>query len=104
MKKVGVKMTKEQAQDSGYATFNGGMHTLIDLSETLEMETVSIKLPSGDFITVCNIPFKHDDGHSGSLDIKYHGEAETKVLGFEGGRGQSITGSLYALDYRKDIK
>jgi len=101
-------MSRKEAEERGIAVFNGGSHTFIDLSEMKlsedeGMHTISIKLPNGDFVTTCIVPFfTYDGGKSGTVDFKYHNEkAQTTVMGFENGTSKVISADLYTLDYKK---
>lgn len=94
----------------GYPLYNTCAHTLIDLSAPGEdptahsdMHTLSIRLPNGDHVTVCNIPYSSFTDGDGCIDIKYHGsKRDTHVIAFSSGeREQRAKGNFYSLVYEK---
>ncbi len=93
-------VTREKAQEEGHACFNNGLHTIVELDhlEKGSMHTISIKLPNGQYLTTCIIPF---DGDSGTIDFKYHGTGEQRVIGFRNGKSEEIKADLYTLEYRE---
>lgn len=95
---------------NGYPLYNTCTHTFIDLSAPGEdptaqsdMHTVSIRLPNGDYVTVCSIPYSSFTDGNGCLDIKYHGaKCETHVIAFNPGESdQRAKGKFYSLVYEK---
>ena len=60
-----------------------------DLSKENDLHTISIRLPNGDYLTVALVPYSGENG-DGCVDIQYHGDKSTRVIGFKQGRNASI--------------
>ncbi|MGG4105186.1 hypothetical protein AAXB25_14815 [Paenibacillus lautus] len=99
-----VNHSKEQAQKVGYPTFNNCNHYLVDMSHLDSgtddyMNTISIKLPNGNFATLCVMQTSKDET---CIDAKFHGEniAEHRVYAMGGGEGRDTNvwnKNIYAL-------
>lgn len=98
------KRTPEEAKDEGYPTFNQCNHYIADMSHLRKqheedwMNTLSIKLPNGNFVTMCIMQTCDSET---CIDVKFHGEnlEKHRVIGFGGeGKDTSIDNKgLYAL-------
>lgn len=92
----------EEVKNSDYPAFNGGNHYLVDMSHLDPrtedwMNTISIKLPNDNFITVCVMQTSKDES---CIDTQFHGDniKEHRVLGLGGGTETSIYNkNIYAL-------
>lgn len=97
------KCTPEEANDKGYPVFNQCNHYVADMShlrinEEDWMNTLSIKLPNGNFVTMCIMQTCDNET---CIDVKFHGEnlENHRVIGF-GGESKDISidnKGLYAL-------
>ena len=92
------QLSTEQVQDArkhsstfkGFPLYNSCPHAFIDLSVPAEestadsdmMHTLSVKLPNGQFVTFTVISHERIDAGTGTIDMKYHGHGETKVIAF----------------------
>lgn len=70
-------MTRDEALEKGYATFNGGPHLCVDVPEG--HCTVTVKTPDGGKVTMAFLP-RIDGSQSGhsSVDIVSHENPKTK--------------------------
>jgi hypothetical protein len=67
---ISVK-TRNEALESGFATFNGGKHICVDLQDA--DQTISVRTPDGNLITFAFVP-RPDKGFPGHqcVDIQHH--------------------------------
>ena len=98
-----VNQSKEQAQQKGYATYNNCNHYLVDMSHLAPrtddyMNTISIKLPNGNFATICLMQTSKVET---CIDTSFHGEnlREHRVyaMGGEGKDENVYNKNIYAL-------
>lgn len=91
------QLSEQQVQDvreqsttfHGFPLFNPCPHTFIDLSGPNEdpaatpiMQTLSVKLPNGEYVTFSVISQERIEAGAGCIDIKYHGNGKTRVIAF----------------------
>lgn len=91
------------AKQDGYPTFNECNHYLVDMSHldpnTKDwMNTISIKLPNDNYVTLCVMQTSKDES---CIDVKFHGDnlKDHKVIGFgsNGDNAVAVDKSIYAL-------
>ena len=82
-----TKCSIEEAEKLGYPTFNKCNHYTVDMShldhKTKDwMNTISIKLPNGNYVTFCVMHTSKDES---CIDVKFHGDnlKDHRVIGFE---------------------
>lgn len=95
--------TPENAKKKGYPTFNECNHYTVDMSHLKPgtddwMNTISVKLPNGNFVTFCVMQTSPDET---CVDTKFHGEnlKDHRVMTF-GGSGEDYivpNKNIYAL-------
>ncbi|KPV42698.1 hypothetical protein [Alicyclobacillus ferrooxydans] len=103
------KKTNTPVTNDGYPIFNTCTHTFLDLSHPEEdsttennMHTLCVHLPNGDYVTFCNIPYRHTNNSDGCVDISYYGPRGTEIIGLNlGGADQRVKGNLYTMTYTK---
>lgn len=96
-----------QLEASGTPIFNEYHHTVLDFSEVDRGHTLVMKLPAGDYITVCGMVMT--DKVNAIVDIQYHGDNGQQMIGFTGDETPQVRDSrskhkLYSLDIRPDHK
>lgn len=99
----------EGAKQDGYPTFNNCNHYIVDMShldpKTKDwMNTISIKLPNGNFVTLCVMQTSEDET---CIDAKFHGDnlKDHRVFAM-GGRGEDYhicDKNIYALIAHADV-
>lgn len=97
-----VNHTPEQAERVGYPKWNDCNHYLVDMShldpKTEDwMNTISVKLPNGNYVTFCVMQTSKDET---CVDCAFHGEnlKDHRVLAMgEGGDVNAWNKSIYAL-------
>ena len=96
-------VSKEEASKKGYPTFNGCNHYLVDMSHLNPrtedwMNTISVKLPNGNYITFCVMQTSKDET---CVDTKFHGDnlKDHRVLAMGGeGKDENVYNkNIYAL-------
>ena len=97
-----VNHSKEQAQKVGYPTFNNCNHYLVDMSHLSSrtednMNTISIKLPNGNFVTMCVMQTSKDET---CIDTSFHGDnlKDHRVLAMGGNNERDNNQNLYDKD------
>ena len=100
---VFVKQSVEEAKATEYPTFNTCNHYLVDMThldfkEKDWMNTISIKLPNGNFVTMCVMQTSPDES---CIDVKFHGnnlkDHRVYAFGGEGNDANIYNKSIYAL-------
>lgn len=98
-----VKQTVEDTKVMEYPTFNSCNHYLVDMSHLDPktddwMNTISIELPNGNFVTMCIMQPGSDET---CIDVKFHGnnlkDHRVYAIGGEGGDVNIYNKSIYAL-------
>lgn len=98
-----VKQTVEDTKCREYPTFNKCNHYLVDMShldpKTNDwMNTISIELPNGNFVTLCVMQPSKDES---CIDVKFHGnnlkDHRVYAFGGEGDDANVYNKSIYAL-------
>lgn len=105
-----TKHSIEEAEKLGYPTFNKCNHYIVDMShldhKTKDwMNTISIKLPNGNYVTFCVMQTSQDES---CIDAKFHGNnlKNHRVIAFGSNGDNEITldKSIYALIvHAKDV-
>lgn len=105
---VFLNRSVEGAEQDGYPTFNKCNHYIADMShlnpKTKDwMNTISIKLPNGNFVTLCVMQPSEDET---CIDAKFHGKnlKDHRVFAI-GGEGEDINvynKNIYALIAHSD--
>lgn len=100
---VFLNRSVEGAKQEGYPTFNNCNHYIVDMShldpKTKDwMNTISIKLPNGNFATLCIMQTSKDET---CIDAKFHGAnlKDHRVCGIgERGKCENVYDkNIYAL-------
>lgn len=73
-------LSKEEAKQQGYATFNRGPHICIDVPDG--QQTISVRTSNGKLVTFDFIPYK-EGGPANCIDIVQH---DTGTVTSNGGR------------------
>lgn len=98
-----INQSKEQVAQAGYPTFNNCNHYVVDMSHLDSstedyMNTISIKLPNGNAITLCVMQTGKEET---CIDAAFHGDniKSHRVSGFGGeGKDQHVYNkNIYAL-------
>ncbi len=64
-------LSRGDAEDRGFAGFNGGEHVCVDLTN-VGSATISVKTGDGELVTFALIPRHEGKGHQ-CVDISHHG-------------------------------
>lgn len=98
-----VKQAVEDNKNNEYPVFNTCNHYLVDMSHldpaTKDwMNTISIKLPNGNFVTMCVMQTSKDEN---CIDVKFHGDNlkdhRVYAMGGEGVDANIYNKGIYAL-------
>lgn len=98
-----TKQTVEDAKTMGYPTFNKCNHYLVDMSHLNPrtddwMNTISIELPNGNFVTMCVMQSGEDES---CIDVAFHGnnlkDHRVYAMGGEGEDANIYNKNIYAL-------
>lgn len=108
---VFYNVSPEGAVAQGYPKFNNGNHYLVDMSHLDPkkgdwMNTISIKLPNDNYVTLCVMQTSKDET---CIDTAFHGEnlKDHRVfsMGGEGGDVNTYNKDIYALIcHAKEVK
>ncbi len=63
--------SRDEAEDRGFAVFNGGEHVCVDLTD-VGHATISVKTGDEELVTFALMPRHEAKGHQ-CVDIKHHG-------------------------------
>lgn len=105
-----TKRSIEEAEKLGYPTFNKCNHYTVDMSHLDHkskdwLNTISIKLPNGNYVTFCVMQTSKDES---CIDVKFHGDnlKNHRVIAFgsNGDNEIALDKSIYALiAHAKDV-
>ena len=108
---VFYNVSPEGAVNQGYPKFNNGNHYIVDMSHLDPkkgdwMNTISIKLPNENYLTLCVMQTSKDET---CIDTAFHGDnlKDHRVfsMGGEGGDVNTYNKDIYALiAHAKELK